>query len=112
MEFQCGNSTFRLFVVVAISIGVGQAAFGYTITCETEGAKPVFTFDGEMVCGCVKGGSFAGPCMDGSTQVKEMSASEAEQIAKQMTSDTPPYDGKCEVIPEVFLTSTIHVRNA
>lgn len=43
-----------------------------SVECETPGAKPAFNFDGEMVCGCVKDGSFTGPCYDLGYKVKEM----------------------------------------
>lgn len=93
-----------LYGAVILTIALLAAAQS-TVTCQTPGAKPVFTFDKVMVCGCVKDGAFSGPCYDGPSKVQEMEPAQAEKIARDMSTPTAPFDGQCQTMPEVFLES-------
>lgn len=84
-----------------------------SVECETPGAKPAFNFDGEMVCGCVKDGSFTGPCYDLGYKVKEMPPAQAIKIAAEMsgTSALPIAADQCQTIPQQFLDSALYYCN-
>lgn len=100
-------------VIVALAVtqvSAQEEGFGFWVSeveCKAPDEKPVFSFDGEMVCGCVKGTTYSGACLDLGQKVKELSPAETERLAKEMSTKAPaptPAD-QCQTIPMQFLES-------
>ena len=108
------KATLVCSVIVVLALAQVSAqeeeGFGFWVSeveCKAPDEKPVFSFDGEMECGCVKGTTYSGTCLDLGQKVKELSPAETERLAKEMSTKAPaptPAD-QCQTVPMQFLES-------
>ena len=75
------------------------------VQCKNPAAKPRLTFNRVMRCGCAAGGSYAGPCVDDGNEVLGLPAQEVLKIDKELQAPSPPFNGNCQQLPQVFLDS-------
>lgn len=99
-------------ILALVGCSSAQDEFGFwvsTVECKTPEEKPIFNFDGEMKCGCVKGGGYSGPCYDLGLKVSELPPREVEQIAAEMSRDSPApiATDQCQQLPQQFIDSTL-----
>ncbi len=87
-----------------------EPAFGFwvsTVECKDANAKPIFSFNKVMRCGCAVGTSYVGPCYDLGQEVLGLKKADVERLAKEMqeASPAPTPVEQCQTIPRVFLDS-------
>jgi len=87
-----------------------EPSFGFwvsTVECKDANAKPVFSFNKVMRCGCAVGTKYVGPCFDLGQEVLGLPKADVERLAKEMQTKSPaptPAE-QCQTIPRVFLDS-------
>lgn len=87
-----------------------EPSFGFWVSiveCKDPNAKPVFSFNKVMRCGCAVGTSYVGACYDLGQEVLGLGKSDVERLAKEMQAQSPaptPIE-QCQTIPQVFLDS-------
>lgn len=87
-----------------------EPAFGFWVSiveCKEPNAKPIFSFNKVMRCGCAVGTKYSGPCYDLGQEVLGLSKGDVERLAKEMQTKSPaptPVE-QCQTVPRSFLDS-------
>lgn len=87
-----------------------EPAFGFWISiveCKEPNAKPIFSFNKVMRCGCAVGTKYVGPCYDLGQEVLGLTKGDVERLAKEMQTKSPaptPVE-QCQTVPRAFLDS-------